>query len=100
MNRPACSHGEVKGPGLGPCALLVAEIGAPLSTTCGPVPKRGIDLPKLFRSFKDLRLAFFREQAGCGASWQRAGCERVLQETAGRNGHQATSLRGPYALGP
>lgn len=91
MNRPACSDDEFKGPGLGPCALLVAEIRAPLSMTCGPVPKQGIDLLKLFRSFEDLRLAFFREEAGCGAFWQRAGCERVLQETTGRNVHQATS---------
>ena len=92
MNRPACSHGEVKGPGRGPCALLVAEVGAPLSTTCGPVPKRRIDLLKLFRSFEDLRLASLREEAGFGTSLQRAGCERVLQETIGQNVHEATSL--------
>lgn len=60
--------------------------------TCGPVPKQGIDCRKLLRSFEDMRLAFFREEAGCGASWQRAGCERVLQETTGQNGHQATGL--------
>ena len=92
MNRPACSDDEFKGPGLGPCALLSAEICAPLSTTCGPVPKRRIDLLKLFRSFEDLRLASLREEAGCGTALQRAGYERDLQVTAGRNGHQATGL--------
>ena len=92
MNRPACSHGEFKGPGRGPCALLVAEVGAPLSMTCGPVPKQGIDCRKLFRSFEDLRLASLREEAGCGTALQRAGYERDLQVTAGRNGHQATGL--------
>ena len=92
MNRPACSDDEFKGPGLGPCALLVAEIRAPLSMTCGHVPKQGIDLLKLFRSFEDLRLAFFREEAGFGTSLQRAGCEHVLQEAACLNCHQATGL--------
>ena len=91
MNRPTCSHGEFKGPGRGPCALLVAEVGAPLSTTCGPVPKQGIDCRKLLRSFEDMRLAFSREEADFGTAFQRAGYERDLQVTAGRNGHQATS---------